>query len=143
MGFLSRILGSRDRSGSRKGSSHPPASSTARAASPPRATKAPTPPSLPQGVEPPTGRESLVLYKFDSCPFCQRVQRQLEPLGLAQDIELRDTRQDPKARALLQEETGRTQVPCLFINGKPLFESSDISAYLQAYSQAKESQGNA
>ena len=53
-----------------------------------------------------------------SCPFCQRVQRQLEPLGLAQDIELRDTRQDPKARAQLQEETGRTQVPCLFINGK-------------------------
>ena len=140
MGFLRRLLGSRDRSGSRKGSSHPPTSNTARAASPPRAPNAPKPPRLPQGVEPPTGSESLVLYKFDACPFCQRVQRQLEPLGLTQDIELRDTRQDPKARALLQEETGRTQVPCLFINGKPLFESSDISDYLKAYSQAKPSQ---
>ena len=143
MGFLNRLLGTRNRAGSRTGSSHPPASSTARAAPPPRAPKAPTPPRLPPGAAPPTGRESLVLFKFDSCPFCQRVQRQLEPLGLAQDIELRDTRQDPKARAQLQEETGRTQVPCLFINGKPLFESSDISAYLQAYSQAKASQGNA
>jgi glutaredoxin len=79
----------------------------------------------------------LVLYKFDSCPFCQRVMRQIEPWGLSETVEMRDTRQDPKARAMLQERTGRTQVPCLFIDDKPLFESSDIAEYLQAYSQAK------
>ncbi|MFT5587737.1 MAG: glutaredoxin 3, partial [Cognaticolwellia sp.] len=88
----------------------------------------------------PTGSESLVLYKFDSCPYCQRILRQIEPLGLSANIELQDTRQDPKARAMLQERTGRTQVPCLFIDDKPLFESSDIADYLQAYSQAKAAQ---
>lgn len=121
MGLLSRLFGSSDQ----------PASSS------PSAPRAPRAPRLPRGVEPPTGTEGLVLYKFNSCPFCQRVQQQIGPLGLAEDIELRDTSQDPKAKTLLRERTGRTQVPCLFIDGKPLFESSDISAYLQAYSQAK------
>lgn len=126
MGFLSRLFRSKERSpagGSKAGAS-------IRASAPQKV-------HLPRGVEPPTGTEGLVLYKYDSCPFCQRVLRLIEPLGLTQDIELRDTLQDPRARKLLQERTGRTQVPCLFIDGTPLFESSDIADYLQAYSQAK------
>lgn len=119
MGLLSRLFGSKDRTTS---------------------PKAPRPipgPRLPRGVSAPTGEEGLVLYKFDSCPFCQRVMRQIDPLGLTEDIELRDTRTDPKARTLLQERTGRTQVPCLFIDGSPLFESSDIADYLALYAKAK------
>ena len=131
MGILSRLFGSRDRKPSRSKPSRPPA------ASKPSRPAAASKPSRPGGVEAPTGTEALVLYKYDACPYCQRVQRQIEPLGLSADIALQDTRQDPQARAKLQEITGRTQVPCLFINGKPLFESSDIAEYLQAYSQAK------
>lgn len=122
MGILSRLFGSQNRPA--------PSSSTKR-------PSVPRQPRLPRGVAPPSGTEALVLYKFDSCPYCQRVMQQIAPLGLTESIEMQDTRQDPKARTLLQESTGRTQVPCLFIDGKPLFESSDIADYLQAYSLAK------
>ena len=92
-------------------------------------------PSRPRPTWPPdpTVAHSLALYKYDSCPYCQRVMRALDPLNLG-DIELRDTRQDPVHRRGLMEATGRTQVPCLFIDGQPLFESEDIVDWLTAYS---------
>ena len=31
----------------------------------------------------------------------------------------------------LKEKTGRTQVPCLFIDDVPMFESADIIAWLK------------
>ena len=70
----------------------------------------------------------LALYKFDSCPYCKRVFRTIDQLDV--NIEYRDTRSGPDWRKDLRDKTGRTQVPCLFIDGEPLFESSDISAYL-------------
>lgn len=128
MGLFSRLFGSKDRSPSR--TSRP-------------AAKRPAPePRLPRGWEAPRGDEALILYKFDSCPFCQRVMRQIGPLELSADIELRDTQQDPKAHTLLRERTGRTQVPCLFIDGRPMFESSDIADYLQLYAKAKAAQAD-
>ena len=74
----------------------------------------------------------LVLYKFDSCPYCRRVQRVIVDLGLP--VEQRDTRLDRAHREALYRQTGRTQVPCLFIDGQPMFESADIIAWLQDYS---------
>ena len=102
------------------------------------ATPASSPPSArPAGIgmrlgvpEPDQPRE-LVLYKFDACPYCRRVQTHLAHLGIP--VDLRDTRTDPNARASLRQQTGRTQVPCLFIDGQPLFESEDINAWLDAY----------
>ena len=95
------------------------------------------PPARPAGIgmrlgvpEPDQPRE-LVLYKFDACPYCRRVQTHLAHLGIP--VDLRDTRMDPNARAALRQQTGRTQVPCLFIDGQPLFESEDINAWLDAY----------
>lgn len=78
------------------------------------------------------GQHELVLYKFDSCPYCRRVLRVIDKLDIADQIVLRDTRQDPQWRADLREKTGRTQVPCLFIDGKPMFESLDIIDWLNA-----------
>jgi glutaredoxin 3 len=72
---------------------------------------------------------SLVLYKFDSCPYCQIVLRRAAELGI--ELELRDTRRDPSARAELLRIGGMTQVPCLFIDGRPLYESADIVHYLE------------
>jgi len=31
----------------------------------------------------------------------------------------------------LKKDTGRTTVPCLYINGKPMFESYDIMEWLK------------
>lgn len=72
----------------------------------------------------------LVLYKYDSCPFCYRVQSWLD--GRDVPIKYRDTRMDPDARQELVDLTGRSQVPCLVIDGEPMLESGDILAWLQA-----------
>jgi len=78
---------------------------------------------------PSTERPDLVLYKFDACPYCRRVARVIDELQL--DIPARDTTLERGARAHLRDQTGRTQVPCLFIDGEPLFESADIIAWLR------------
>ena len=77
--------------------------------------------------------EGLILFKFDACPYCRVVQRSLKQLGL--DIEQRDTRDEPRFREQLLRRTGRTQVPCLFIDNQPMFESLDIVAWLEENSQ--------
>ena len=66
----------------------------------------------------------LVLYKSDTCFYCHRV------LGVVGNLKipltLQDTRRDPGARETLIEIGGKQQVPCLVINGRPLYESDDI-----------------
>lgn len=71
----------------------------------------------------------LVLYKYDSCAFCQRVFRAIDELGLA--VEYRDVQTDSAYRRELHERTGRTTVPCLIVDGEAMFESSDIVAWLR------------
>ena len=71
----------------------------------------------------------LVLYKFDACPYCKVVMRVINHLDI--DVEYRDTRKDSNWREDLFRRTNRTQVPCLFIDGDPMFESMDIVAWLQ------------
>ncbi len=85
----------------------------------------------------PTPPRELALYKFDSCPYCIRVQRHVAKLGI--DVPTRDIHRDPDARRELREYTGGGQVPCLFIDGTPLLESADINAWLTAYAEASES----
>ena len=47
------------------------------------------------------------------------------------NIPIRNTRTHSEYRADLIRRTGRSQVPCLFIDGKALFESLDIVDYLR------------
>lgn len=70
----------------------------------------------------------LSLYMFDGCPFCARVIDGAERLGLT--LNMHDIRKDPKALAELLRVGGKKTVPCLFINGRALYESQDILAYL-------------
>lgn len=76
----------------------------------------------------------LVLYKKDSCPFCQRVftviNEELSTI-IASALEYKDIVQDPASREELIAKGGKAQIPCLFINGEPLYESSDIISYLR------------
>ncbi|MGM0557907.1 MAG: glutaredoxin family protein [Myxococcota bacterium] len=85
----------------------------------------------PSGIPEPGGDYDLVLYKFNTCPYCRRVLNVVRDLEV--DVEFRDTHTDPGAREELREETGRTTVPCLFIDGTPFFESRDINAWLQVH----------
>jgi glutaredoxin 2 len=71
----------------------------------------------------------LTLFKYDACPFCQRVMGVIDELGIT--VEMRDTRRDPEARRQAVQLGGRTQVPMLLVNGEPMYESSDIVHYLR------------
>ncbi len=76
----------------------------------------------------------LVLYHFDACPYCLRVRRSIDKLGL--HIEKKDILHDPQAKNELVVGGGRAMVPCLRIrsaNGpdKWLYESNDIVHWLE------------
>jgi glutaredoxin len=73
----------------------------------------------------------LELFKSDSCGFCRRVYRAIEELGV-DGIRIRDTRRDPGSAQDLIRRGGKLQVPCLMIDGKPLYESLDITDWLRS-----------
>jgi glutaredoxin 3 len=73
----------------------------------------------------------LELYKFDACPYCQVAMRAVERLGIP--VRYRDILEDEAAAEKLVEVGGEDQVPCLFIDGRPLYESRDIVAFLQKH----------
>ncbi len=79
----------------------------------------------------------LALYKYDSCPYCRMVFRAID--GLDVNIEYRDTRASAQWRDDHRQRTGRTQVPCLLIDGEPLFESADIQQWLVEHFAARSS----
>lgn len=71
---------------------------------------------------------SLELFIMQRCPFCRRVLAYMRHAGI--DLPIREIDLDPAARSELLEKGGKTQVPCLFINGEPLYESEDIVFWL-------------
>jgi len=66
----------------------------------------------------------LVLYHFMGCPYCQRVRDYLSKEGIT--VPMKDTHENPAFRDELIKIGGKSQVPCLVIDGKPLYESLDI-----------------
>jgi glutathione S-transferase len=46
-------------------------------------------------------------------------------------VRYRDITKDPEAARKLVEVGGLDQVPCLFVDGVPLYESDDIIDYLE------------
>ena len=72
----------------------------------------------------------LELYKMDTCPFCRKVFRAIEELGRT-DIEIHDINRSMEDRERLVRDGGKLQVPCLFIDGKPMYESDDIIEWLR------------
>ena len=76
----------------------------------------------------------LELYKFDSCPDCVRVFDYIRKSGRT-DIEMRDIMKNEADYKRLLEVGGMDQVPCLFIDGKPMYESLDIIDWLEKHPQ--------
>jgi glutaredoxin 3 len=76
-----------------------------------------------------TNKQDLTLYHFASCPFCVRVRRYLMDEGIT--IQEKDIQQDSDARQELMTIGGKTQVPCLVIAGKPLYESFNIVKWFE------------
>lgn len=74
----------------------------------------------------------LELFYKDSCPFCQKVIRFIDKHELKDKIEFLDIVKDTDAKKRLVDEGGMNQVPCLFVDGKPMYESSDIIEFLKS-----------
>jgi glutathione S-transferase len=55
----------------------------------------------------------------------------IKELGLEDSVEFKNTLENSNFRSNHLEKTGKTTVPCLYINGEPLFESQDIINWLE------------
>ena len=73
----------------------------------------------------------LDLYYMDICPYSQKVLSFINENNLGEKISLKEIRLDDYARETLVKEGGKEQVPCMFIDGKPMYESGDIIEYLK------------
>ena len=73
--------------------------------------------------------KQLDLYYYPECPYCQRVLRAIDAHGW-KGITLKNIHADAEADATLVRVGGKHQVPCLFIDGVPMYESLDIIDWL-------------
>ena len=71
----------------------------------------------------------LTLYHFRGCPYCEIVLNYMAQNQIS--ISLKDIQEDPTHREELKRIGGETQVPCLVIDGKALYESVDIIKWLR------------
>jgi len=74
----------------------------------------------------------IELYKLPGCPYCAKVERKLDELGL--DYEIHEVPSAHSARTDVEELSGQTGVPVIVdeahgVDGMP--ESNDIVAYLE------------
>lgn len=70
----------------------------------------------------------LVLYQRPNCPYCIRVLDYIHKNGIT--IPMKDTRDHENVDELVAIG-GKRQVPCLVIDGQPLYESLDIIRWLE------------
>lgn len=70
----------------------------------------------------------LVLYYKPTCPYCQKVLSFMKEHDIT--VPLVNVDAEAGARQTLAEQGGKVQVPCLFIKGRPLYESDDIIAWM-------------
>lgn len=71
----------------------------------------------------------LELFMKPTCPYCVKVMNFMSENNIT--IPLRDIVADESAAETLVSVGGKRQVPCLFIDGKPLYESGDIIEWLR------------
>ena len=90
------------------------------------------PPALQGECNPPVMQvrsEQLVLYYSPTCPYCKPVLKMIKEKNIA--VTLKNVSADPSAKRELISKGGKGQVPCLFINGRPMYESQVILRYLE------------
>ena len=75
-----------------------------------------------------TSEKDLALYIKNLCPYCLKVTSFMNKNGI--EIPTKDVYSDVDAMVELVTIGGKNQAPCLFIDGRPLYESDDIIAFL-------------
>lgn len=82
---------------------------------------------LSRGKEASCISDNMVLYYKPTCPFCHKVLAFMEQEDIA--MPMRDTL-EPGVKDDLIRIAGKGQVPCLIVDGVPMFESDDIIRFL-------------
>lgn len=72
----------------------------------------------------------VVLYMRDTCPYCQKVLKVLEKHN--KQITIKDISEEKNRKELLSVG-GKQQVPCIVIDGTPMYESNDIIAWINKH----------
>jgi len=72
----------------------------------------------------------LTLYYLEMCPYCNKVRSFLEQEKIS--VPMKEIGSNPEHREELIKIGGKGQVPCLVIDGKPLYESNDIIQWFTA-----------
>ncbi|MDZ4727073.1 MAG: glutathione S-transferase N-terminal domain-containing protein [Leptospira sp.] len=75
----------------------------------------------------------LKLYQYSSCPYCQRVLRVMETLGLksGKDYDLINASGGTPGREEVVQLGGISQVPFLVDGNVKMYESEDIIQYIK------------
>ena len=71
----------------------------------------------------------LELYYKPTCPYCQKVLTFMKTAGIS--LPLQDISSSEEARQTLIRVGSKQQVPCLFIDGKAMYESDDIIEFFK------------
>ena len=69
-----------------------------------------------------------LLYYSPTCGYCRKVINYMQQEGIR--LPMRSVLEDGAAEELVSAG-GKYQVPCLLIDGKAMYESDDIIAYLK------------
>ena len=72
--------------------------------------------------------DNMYLYVKPGCPYCTKVDRFLAEAGI--QLEHRSVAEGSNAEDL-RAIGGKVQSPCLIVDGKAMYESDDIIAYLR------------
>lgn len=75
----------------------------------------------------------IELYLWDSCPFCQKVLRAADNIGLEEgkDYVIIDGAPNTPGRLTVQSRGGKSMVPFLVDGDTAMYESDDIISYLK------------
>ena len=71
---------------------------------------------------------AAALFYTPTCGFCRKVFRYMEDNNVV--IPLKNVNENSQVRQELITIAGKTQVPCLVVDGRPIHESDDIIDWL-------------
>lgn len=79
----------------------------------------------------PAQKKELLLFYTPWCPYSQKVLNYLNQIH--KTVPMRNIQNDPEGKELLKSKGGKAQVPCLFIDGKALYESDAIIQWFASH----------
>jgi len=73
----------------------------------------------------------ITLYYSPQCPYSQKVLSYLRNSGI--QIPMKNVKIDGTAREELLKKGGHLFVPCLIVNGEPIYNANDIIDWLKSH----------